>query len=517
MTDANLNEISPALPHKGAGEAPALLLKGIDKAFDGKVALSNAGFCLAWGEVHALVGENGAGKSTIMNVATGVYGPDAGEIVVDGRDVPLRSPADAVAAGIGMVHQHFRLVGRFTVAENVALALHGASRRVSLAEAARLVSEKSSELGFGLNPQAVVGRISVAEQQRAEIVKVLLLGARILILDEPTAVLTGEEAGSLLTLVRNLSRAGHAVALITHKLQEVADHCDRITVMRQGRTVMNAAPMSETPVEDVVREAFGEMGKAPVRQASAPGAELLRVENLGLAREAATLEDVSLSLRAGEILGIAGVGGNGQSELVDCLNGLLRPGSGRVLLAGEDITAASPARRRAAGLRIVPADRFESAMAKGLTLAENMALTGLSGGRFGPWWRLSRSAMRQSAEKDLAAFNVLGGGPGTPAALLSGGNAQKVLLARELGTGTRVVVAHSPARGLDLRSTGAVQELLASAVADGAACLLISEDLDEILRMCSSVCVLNRGRLSAPLTGSDLTLKRVGELMVGHA
>ncbi|TYC60503.1 ABC transporter ATP-binding protein [Rhodobacterales bacterium] len=517
MTHRSLNDASPTPQQTGAGEAPALLLKGIDKAFDGKVALSKAGFRLAWGEVHALVGENGAGKSTIMNVATGVYGPDAGEIIVDGRDVPLRSPGDAVDAGIGMVHQHFRLVGRFTVAENVALALHGAGRRVTLAEAARLVSEKSAELGFGLDPNAVIGRISVAEQQRAEIVKVLLLGARILILDEPTAVLTGDEARALLTLVRQLSRSGHAVALITHKLQEVSDHCDRITVMRQGCTVMDAVAMEETPVDTIIREAFGEVREAPRRQMAAPGAELLRIDHLSLTQDTPVLDDVSLCLRAGEILGIAGVGGNGQSELVACLNGVLRPDSGRIALSGEDLAKASPAHRRRAGLRIIPADRFDSAMARGLTLAENLALTGLADGRFGPWWRLSRRKMKQAAAKSLTAFNVLGGTPSTPAALLSGGNAQKVLLARELAAGTKVVVAHSPARGLDLRSARAVQDLLAEAVADGAACLLISEDLDEIMRMCSAVSVLNRGRLSAPLTGSDLTPNRLGELMVGHA
>ncbi|MEJ8476665.1 ABC transporter ATP-binding protein [Roseibium algae] len=502
--------------HKAGGRPPALLLQGIDKTFDGKKVLSCAGFRLEWGEVHALVGENGAGKSTIMNVATGVYAPDCGKVIVDGRDVPLRNPADAIVAGIGMVHQHFRLVGRFTVAENVALALGGAGRRCSIGEAAHLIEEKSGELGFSLDPNARVERISVAEQQRAEIVKVLLLGAGIMILDEPTAVLTQGETRGLLSLLQRLALAGHAVVLITHKLQEVADHCDQITVMTQGRTVLDAAPMAVTTIAQVTQLAFGEVKEKPPVQMGHFGDELLRIEDLEVGDGAVTLEGLTLSLRAGEIFGIAGVGGNGQSELVACLNGLIRPLDGRIVLTGLDLTNASPAQRRKAGLRIIPADRFDSAMAGDLTLSENLTLTSLDSGRFGPWWRMSRKAMIRDAEKSLKDFNVLGGTPETKASLLSGGNAQKVLLARELSAGTRVVVAHSPVRGLDVRSVNAVLDLLAESAKEGAACLLISEDLDEILHMCSSVAVLNRGRLSAPLSGADLNPTRLGELMVGH-
>lgn len=517
MTQGATRSQTPSGPQKKAGQAPALLLRGIDKAFDGKTALSGASFRLDWGEVHALVGENGAGKSTIMNVATGVYAPDRGEVIVDGRDVPLRSPVDAVAAGIGMVHQHFRLVGRFTVAENVALALGGIGRRIGIGKAAQLVKRKSAELGFALDPEARVERISVAEQQRAEIIKVLLLGAGILILDEPTAVLTQQEAEALLSMARRLAQAGHAVVLITHKLQEVADHCDRITVMAQGRTVLDAAPMARTSLAQVTRKAFGEVKEQEPVQPGTLGGELLRLENLRVRHGAVTLDGLNLSLRAGEILGIAGVGGNGQSELVACLNGLLRPLDGKIFLADEDLTAASPAKRRKAGLRVVPADRFDSALVRDMTLSENLALTGLESGRFGPWWGLSRRSMKRNAENSLKEFNVLGGGPETRASVLSGGNAQKVLLARELAAGTRVVVAHSPVRGLDLRSARAVLDLLVASARQGAACLLISEDLDEILRMCGSAAVLNRGRLSPPLSGEDLNPARLGELMVGHA
>lgn len=519
----------PAVPagQSLAGRAPALLLKDIDKAFDGRPALIGAGFRLMWGEVHALVGENGAGKSTIMNVATAVYAADRGEVIVDGAGLALRGPADALAAGIGMVHQHFRLVGRFTVAENVALALSGIGRMPRLAEAARLVAEKAAELGFRLDPGARIDRLSIAERQRAEILKVLLLGARILVLDEPTAVLTAEEGRALLALVRRLAEAGQAVVLITHKLHEVAGFCDRITVMRQGRTVLADAPVAGADLDALARLAVGDLAPAPARPAAAavaavPEAPVLQLDGLSVARTGGglALTDLSLDLRAGEILGIAGVGGNGQPELVDCLSGLLPVAAGRIRLAGRDVTVADMVRRRAAGLRVIPADRFDSAMARSLTLAENLALTGLRDGGFGPAWRVNRRAMRLAAEAAITAHEIRGGGPGTAAGLLSGGNAQKLLLARELGAGaggTRVIVAHSPVRGLDLRATRAVHAALMDAVADGAACLLISEDLEEIMRLGSRIAVMNNGRLSAVLPAAEATAQQLGQWMVGHA
>lgn len=507
-------------PHEGTGRAPALLLRGIDKAFDGKPALTDAGFRLEWGEVHALVGENGAGKSTIMNIAAAVYAADAGEVVVDGRDVPLKNPADAIAAGIGMVHQHFRLVGRFSVAENVALSLGGAGRKCSVAEAARLVREKAAEIGFRLDPAARIETLSVAEQQRAEILKVLLLGAGILVLDEPTAVLTEDEAQALLSLVKGLAGQGHAVVLITHKLREVAGYCDRITVMRQGRTVLAEAPIASVTMEEVARHAVGETSPAPVRSAAeSAGAEVLALKGLSIARAGGGLavDGLSLNLRAGEILGIAGVGGNGQSELVACLNGLLSVAGGQLDINGVDMTRASIAARRAAGLRVIPADRFDSAMARGLTLAENLAMTEVPTGAYGGAFRLRRGAMRKAAEQAIADREIRGGGPATQAALLSGGNAQKLLLARELAGGARVIVAHSPSRGLDMRAARAVHVALVEAVAQGAACLLVSEELEEVIALSHRITVMNRGALSAPLNAAEATPARLGELMVGHA
>ncbi|WP_353475408.1 ATP-binding cassette domain-containing protein [Salipiger sp. H15] len=519
MTPSEDMPIAHPGPHDGPGRAPALLLRGIDKSFDGHRALDGAGFRLEWGEVHALVGENGAGKSTIMNVATAVYAADAGEVIVDGRDVPLRGPADAMAAGLGMVHQHFRLVGSFTVAENVALSLRGAGQKVSVAEAARLLAARAAELGFRLDPAARVDELSIAERQRAEILKVLLLGAGILILDEPTAVLTADEAQALLTLVRRLAGEGRAVVLITHKLREVAAYSDRITVMRQGRTVLDAAPAEGLAMDEVARLAVGEMPAVPPRAAARPGAPLLSVAGLTARRGdgSRALDALSLELAEGEVLGIAGVGGNGQSELVDLLSGLRRPEAGTIGLGGTDLLAASPAARRAAGLRVVPADRFDSAMAPGLTLAENLALTGVGSDRFGGRWLVDRRKMRREAERLIAEHEVRGGGPATPASLLSGGNAQKLLLAREVSDGARLLVAHSPSRGLDLRATRAGHGAIAEGVARGMACLLISEDLEEIMSLSTRVCVINNGRLSAPMPAGEVTSDRLGKLLVGHA
>lgn len=502
-----------------AGRAPALLLRDVDKAFDGHPALIGAGFRLNYGQVHALVGENGAGKSTIMNVATAVYAADRGEVIVDGRDTALSSPAEALTAGLGMVHQHFRLVGSFTVAENVALALAGAGRGCALSEAARRVGKMAEDLGFRLDPHRRVDGLSIAEQQRAEVLRVLLLGARILILDEPTAVLTTAEAMALMTLVRRLADEGRAVALVTHKLHEVAKYCDRITIMRQGRTVLDDAPVAGGDLGAFARLAVGDLPEAVSRPVAAPGRDLLEIGDLTLLRADGqpAVRDLSLTLRAGEIFGIAGVGGNGQPELVDCLNALLPADQGRVRLLGRDALAMSPRQRRRAGLRVIPADRFDGAMVKGLSLEQNLALSGIWQGRFGPVWWLARRQMRKAAAQAIAAHDIRGGSPVTMAGLLSGGNAQKLLLARELTPEARVIVAHSPTRGLDLRASRAVQEALRHAVSEGAACLLISEDLEEIMTLSDRIAVMNSGRLSAPVAVGDATADQLGALMVGHA
>ena len=501
------------------GTPPALQLTGIDKAFDGKPALIGAGFTLAWGEVHALVGENGAGKSTLMNVATGVYACDRGEQTVDGEAIAPRSPMEATAAGLGMVHQHFRLVESFTVAENVLLALGPSGAARSIAEAAALIARTAGEIGLPVDPHRPVERLSIADRQRAEIVKVLLLGARILVLDEPTAVLTEEEGRALLAFVRRLAERGHAVVLITHKYREVAGFCDRVTVMRHGATVLDGAAVSAVSEDEIARLIVGETLPAVSGPTSFPGSLCLEVAGLRLAEAAGgqPLTDLGFTLRAGEVLGIAGVGGNGQEELMACLGGLTRPEAGRIVLSGVDITRATPRQRRQAGLRVIPADRLSSGLVAGLSIADNLALTHVGEGAFGPALWLDRGKMRARAAALIAAFDIRGASPGRDVALLSGGNAQKVLLARELDDGLKLLIAHSPARGLDMKATGFVRDAIRRAVEKGAACLLISEDLSEVLSLSHRVAVMNRGRIVGTRPTKDVSPDWIGALLAGHA
>lgn len=501
------------------GTPPALRLAGIDKAFDGKPALTRAGFTLAWGEVHALVGENGAGKSTLMNVATGVYAADRGDQTINGVGLAPRSPMEATAAGLGMVHQHFRLVESFSVAENVLLALGASGAARTVQEAAALVSRTAQEIGLPVDPHRSVESLSIADRQRAEIVKVLLLGARILVLDEPTAVLTEEEGHALLSFVRRLAERGNAVVLITHKFREVAGFCDRVTVMRHGATVLDGAPVSSVSEDEIARLIVGETLPAVSGPNSTPGAVCLEVTDLHLAAPGGgqALAGLGFELRAAEVLGIAGVGGNGQEELMACLMGLALPQAGRIVLSDADITRATPRERRRAGLRAIPADRLASGLIAGLSIAGNLALTHVAEGVFGPALWLDRRRMRRRAAGLIDAFDIRGATPGRDVALLSGGNAQKVLLARELDDGLKLLIAHSPARGLDMKATGFVRDAIRRAVEAGAACLLISEDLSEVLSLSHRVAVMNRGRLVGTRPTADVSPEWIGALLAGHA
>ncbi len=511
-------------------ERTALALSGIDKTFDGFVALSQASFSLRWGEVHALLGENGAGKSSLMNIAAGLYAPEAGELVVDDEIVRLTGPSDAIGHCVGMVHQHFKLVGSFTVTQNILLANpKGATssmrgQRHREAAMAHAISVQALALGFVIDPHARVDRLSIAEQQRVEILKVLLAGARILILDEPTAVLTDREAERLLATVHEFSRRGGAVVLVTHKMADVRTWADRVTVMRAGRTVQTVGPRAVS-TEDLVRMTVGEAAIAQQRATRAPvrpdGSEpLLELRALTTAGEPGTraLDGLSLAVRAGEIYAIAGVGGNGQSELAGVLLGLMPAVSGTAMLDGQfDLLRARPHERRAAGIAFIPADRYGIALAGDLSIAENYAMGLLHTGRYGSAWRVDRTALARDTTAAVAAFDVQGvRSTRQKAALLSGGNAQKLVIAREFGKTPRVVVAHSPSRGLDVRASAAVHARLLAARASGAAVLLISEDLDEVLALAERIGVIVRGRLLSEFT-HPADRQAIGTAMVGHA
>ncbi|XEU43181.1 ATP-binding cassette domain-containing protein [Tistrella mobilis] len=502
-----------ASPAAAAAGAEALSLSGIDKAFDGKPALKAAGFTARFGQIHALLGENGAGKSTLMTVATGLYAPDRGRVAVAGVPVPGFDPDIAASLGIAMVHQHFKLVKPFTVAENLRLACAKALTGLTRTEIARRIAEAGAEAGLDLDPEARVADLSVAEMQRVEIVKALITRARILILDEPTAVLADVEAAALLATLRRLADEGRAIVLISHKLHEIAAVADRVTVMRAGETVAADLPADGLGPAELARLMVGEPGPAVTPAPARPGQIRLYVNDLAGRRDdgAPMLHGVQLAVHGGEIYGLAGVGGNGQTELAETIAGLRRADAGQVVIDGHAFDRQPPAARRQGGLRIVPADRFAAALAADLPVALNLALTGLRRGRF----LLDRKALADRARKLIAVHGIAGATPWTTARLLSGGNAQKLVLARELGDpATAVVLAHSPTRGLDVRAAQAVRASLVRARDAGAAVLLISDDLDEILALADRIGVINRGRIVGELPGgADRTA--IGALMVG--
>ncbi|MDP9931585.1 ABC transporter ATP-binding protein [Variovorax paradoxus] len=506
----------------------ALELTGIRKSFDGFAALTDAHFEAHWGEVHALLGENGAGKSSLMNIAAGLYAPEAGQMLVDDNVVRFAGPADAARHRIGMVHQHFKLVRPFTVAENILLTAPAPAEFQShgerLREISRDIRNKASELGFEIDPAKRVDALSIAEQQRVEILKVLLAGARILILDEPTAVLTDQEAARLLQTVRGLARAGSAVVLVTHKMADVKTYADRVTVMRGGRTVATLEP-GATPVAELVKLTVGESIATQGFQAarSARGPVRLTVRGLRSAASAQgrrVLDGVDLQLHSGEIYGLAGVGGNGQGELADAIMGLPDAGSsleGEIHLEGHgDLKAMGAPERRNVGIAAIPADRYGLALAGGLSVAENYAIGRVHTGRYGPAWHLRRGRIQEDTQEAVRAFDVLGvRSVAQKAALLSGGNAQKLVLAREFGKSPSLVLAHSPSRGLDVRASAEVHARLRAARDSGAAVLLISEDLDEVLQLADRVGVMTRGRIAGEFA-QPADRQAIGQAMVDH-
>lgn len=499
----------------------ALQLTGVSKTFDGFKALDDADFSIRWGEVHALLGENGAGKSSLMNIAAGLYAPESGEILIDDNPVRLKGPKDAARNRIGMVHQHFKLVKPFSVAENILLGLPKAtgSHRRRLRETAARISAMASEIGFAIDPEKRVEDLSIAEQQRVEILKVLLAGARILILDEPTAVLTDQEGERLLSTVQGLARQGTAVVLVTHRMADVKRFADRVTVMRGGRTLSTLDPQ-QVSIAELVKLTVGESPPLPDHARRQAGAERLRIRGLRSPQSGGRriLDGIDLSLRGGEIYGIAGVGGNGQSELANVLMGLPEPSEGEIHLEGfGDLRKASQDQRRALRIAAIPADRYGLALAGGLSIAENFAIGQVHSGRYGPFWLFAEGRARADAMAAVARFDVQGArSPKQKAALLSGGNAQKLVIAREFSREPRIVLAHSPSRGLDVRAAAAVhQRLLAARDAD-AAVLLISEDLDEVLALADRIGVMSAGRIVAEFE-RPADRQAIGKAMVDHA
>ncbi len=512
----------------------AVRLEKITKRFPGIIANDGVSFEVRAGEIHALLGENGAGKSTLMSILAGLYQPDEGQIFVWGKPVNFRNPADAITAGIGMVWQHFKLVPNQTVTENVALGLHQPRFRLGLREVERKLTELSARYGLAIKPSTKISNLSVGEQQRVEIIKVLYYGARILILDEPTANLTPQEANSLFEVMRNLAAQNYGIVFISHKLGEIEAVANRTTILRRGKTIatltiqggeaekrqlaqlMIGAP--PTPIE------FAEAGGAVPEHLANPVVEtkvLLDVQGITVKNEqgAAALQKLSLQVWPGEILAVVGVAGNGQRELAEALTGLRRIESGQVLLDGQTVTRYGPRQLSRQGLAFVPEDRLQTGTAAGLNLEQNFVLKSYwqPALRNGPFLR--RNVARQQLAQAISQYDVRVGSVNAPARLLSGGNLQKLLLAREIGSQPKLLIVANPTRGLDIGATEYVRGRMLQQRQNGTAILLITEDLDEALALGDRLVVMNSGSITGEVgaEAARQSLEQIGLWMTGTA
>jgi general nucleoside transport system ATP-binding protein len=520
-----------AATHAGSTDtAPyAVELRGITKRFPGVVANRDIELRVRRGEVHAIVGENGAGKSTLMKTLYGEHRPDEGVILVDGREVSFRSPADAIASGIGMVHQHFMLADNFTVLENIVLGSEPTrGGRLDRDAAGRRIVEISDRYGLGLRPDALVEDLGVGARQRVEIAKVLYRDARILILDEPTAVLVPHEVDELFGNLAELTREGLTVIFISHKLDEVRRVANTITVIRRGTTVGTADPKTTTVRELAEMMVGAELPSPETRTSTVRDQPVLVLENMTvLAPEGRPLiDDVSLTVRAGEVVGIAGVEGNGQAELVDAIMGLRPLASGRVQLDGgtkgdggtvglEDITTWTTRQRREAGLGFIPEDRHRQGILLEAPLWENRILGHQTLPPAAKGLFIDRKAARADTERIMQQYDVRAPGPDTLAVALSGGNQQKLIVGREMSSDPRLLIAAHPTRGVDVGAQAAIWELLKDARAEGMGILLISADLDELIGLSDTLHVMLRGRLVATLDPATITPEELGGHMTG--
>ncbi len=500
--------------------APALELRGIDKRF-GAVRANRAISCaIAAGSIHGLIGENGAGKSTLMNIVYGFHRADAGEIRVAGRVVEIGSPQDAIAAGIGMVHQHFMLVENFTVLENVVLGAEGGRRLAGGMAAARAGLEQlARDYGLDVPLDAVVSELPVGLQQRVEILKALHRGADILILDEPTAVLTPQEADQLFKMLARLRAQGKTVILVTHKLREIMAVTDRVTVMRQGAIVGEVETKSTSPRElaekMVGRAVLLRVDKTPAQ----PGATLLAVRNLEVRDRLGVprVKNVSFTLQAGEIVGIAGVAGNGQSELLEALAGIRAPSRGEIVLEGRDLVreGMDARARRRLGLAHVPEDRLRMGVVAGFSAEDNAILGYHDLPVYQRGLLLNRSAIHGGCTQKMVAYDVRPPDPGLHIASFSGGNQQKLVLAREIDSDPRVLLIGQPTRGVDIGAIEFIHKKLVTLRDAGKALLLVSVELDEILGLADRILVMNSGEIVGEVARADATEEKLGLMMAG--
>lgn len=495
-------------------------MKGITKRFPGVLANDHINFDVRAGEIHALLGENGAGKTTLMNILYGLYQPDEGEIFIRGKKEVIRSPKDAINLGIGMVHQLFMLIPTFTVTENIVLGLRSSRRPfLDLDRAERKIAELSERYGLKVDPKAKIWQLSVGEQQRVEILKALYRGAQVLILDEPTSVLTPPEVKELMLILKRMTREGLAVIpFITHKLPEVMAVSDRVTVLRRGKVMMtietNRTDERALAEKMVGREVFFKIRKVKTKsQRTVIDVKGLRaLDDRGLL----ALKDISFSIREGEILGIAGVAGNGQRELAEVITGLRKASAGKVLISGRDMTNRPPKELVDAGIAHVPEERLKMGLVPNLSVRENLILKGYRDPLFSKGPFLNDALVDRHVEKLISEFEIMTPSKDTQVRLLSGGNLQRLILAREVSIKKlRAMVAVYPTRGLDVAATEFIRNVLVSLKEKGVAILLISEDLDEVISLSDRIAVMFEGKIMGILPAEKAKIEEIGLMMAG--
>ena len=496
-----------------------LELKHVTKRFRSVVANEDVSLSVEKGQIHALLGENGAGKTTLMNILYGLYTPTEGEIWLDGKRLDIRNPKQAIAAGIGMVHQHFMLIPALTVIENVMLGYKEFSKfNLNLHQAAQRFTELTERLNMPMSPWEKVENLSIGEQQRLEILKALFRDSKLLILDEPTAILTPQETASLFDLLRQLTKEGLSIIFITHKLAEIIDVCDQCTVLRQGKVAAANLPIADIHSQQLAELMVGKsVDLVTHKKPAEPGRPVLEVRNLCYTDSAkvSRLNEIDFQVRAGEIVGVAGVDGNGQSELVRCIAGLLKPTSGSVILDGVNVTGKKPKEILKRGLGHIPEDRYKQALVKEMSVNENMVLMNYDNKDYCKFGVLNWKKITRHNEELCREYEVKTPSVHEQAAKLSGGNQQKFVVGRELDRKTKVVVAVYPDRGLDIGATKYIQSRLVEERDRGAAVLLLSTELDEIMELSDTILVLHGGRVMAQIPQQEATRENLGLLMAG--
>ena len=491
-------------------------MRGIVKHFPGVLANDRVDFFLRKGEVHALLGENGAGKSTLMNILAGLYRPDAGTITVQNQPVSFSSPRDAIRAGIGMVHQHFMLVPSQTVTENVLLGLNEPRFRMQLHHYNRTIADMARQFGLHVDPASKIWQLTVGEQQRVEILKMLYRGADVLIMDEPTAVLAPSEIEELFNTLRSMTAQGKSIVFISHKLHEVMDISDRVTVLQKGKVTSAGIPTSEVTRADLARLMVGrEVVFRVEKEKVEPGEVMLSVRDLRADNDKglSALRGVSLEVREGEIVGLAGVAGNGQNELAETLSGLRKILGGQVFVNQREVTNLPVKYGIRHGVSLVPADRTQVGTAPNLSVTDNVIMKKYDQYPIGQGWMVNAAEASKYASTLKESYDIMVPTIDTSVRLLSGGNLQKVILAREISSEPRLMIAVQPTRGLDVGAIEGVQRLLLAQRAQGAAVLLISEELEELLSLSDRIYVIYEGEIMGEVTDGDI--EKIGQMMTG--